>query len=275
MKDRDLTAALQSRPEEGQTVKETDIRREVTGDRPAGIESDARLGKAMTTVLRNVGEEPTTGFTPAALEPAGVSEKVKEITEWLAANFGSGCWAIDEVKELESALATLQAELRTRDVEVHELCTELRGCAEKVQQYEANGAGRVKVLNEKADALRLEWIRAENAEAEIASLRAERDALKEKLEQSDRDCTGAKADATRHWLHRQEIDALLASARPYLQQVVKEMQTISMVAGQCSIDGPPSTMSAMAGAESERCRKWAEGLSALLERMPPTEKSDA
>ncbi len=69
------------------------------------------------------------------------------------------------------------------------------------------------------------------------------------------------------------LEAALAALRPSegpetgrppaIERLIDEMRTIAMVAGQCSVEGPQDTKSAMAAAEAERASRWADALAAL------------
>lgn len=56
-----------------------------------------------------------------------------------------------------------------------------------------------------------------------------------------------------------------ASPRAALRQIVDELRTIEIVAGQCSVESPEiDTKSLMAEAEARRCGNWADRLDAVL-----------
>jgi hypothetical protein len=51
--------------------------------------------------------------------------------------------------------------------------------------------------------------------------------------------------------------------RVSLHELVQEMRTIALVAGQCSVEGPQDTKAAMAAAEAERAARWADAIERL------------
>lgn len=53
----------------------------------------------------------------------------------------------------------------------------------------------------------------------------------------------------------------------HLDRVIEEMRTIGMVAGQCSVDDPDNERASMAAAESDRCLRWADALSAIRDAL--------
>ncbi len=57
-------------------------------------------------------------------------------------------------------------------------------------------------------------------------------------------------------------------AEARFRALLDEMRTISRVAGQCSVEGPPDTASLMAAAEAERALRWADTIEALLAVSP-------
>ena len=72
-------------------------------------------------------------------------------------------------------------------------------------------------------------------------------------EQSSRELTGAAA-----W-------QALSQA---LSDIEAEMRHMSIVAGQCAVEGPQDTKALMANAEAERLRKWADRIKALHAKLP-------
>lgn len=64
-----------------------------------------------------------------------------------------------------------------------------------------------------------------------------------------------------------------ATAR--LRELIDQMRTIAMVAGQCSVEGSRGTLSAMAAAEAERASRWANELESLLSPLRSTPQPDS
>lgn len=121
---------------------------------------------------------------------------------------------------------------------------------------------------------RNEWRRCANAlQAENADLRSQVQRLTRQSEVDEEvaQISVARMEAAETRAEAAEAALQQRSWQPEVERVIKEMRTIAMVAGQCSIEGPEDGKALMAAAESERCSRWADELSALIADPPRQE----
>lgn len=111
------------------------------------------------------------------------------------------------------------------------------------------------------------YARSANSEEAInlcdaADLLASQEAAHAQLVKERNEARQAAIDAD---IGRAELYADLSTIRSQLQGLRDEMLVIARVAGQCSVEGPPSTKSLMAAAEAARASKWADQLDQILD----------
>lgn len=121
------------------------------------------------TVTRYTIEEQGNGSFKLVVDKKGAWMQAAEVETRLQLS-ANECAALDRVAKNCTLL------LIEKDAEV-------RAHASALAQAEATSEGRRKTLLNVADELRLEWIARENAEAELAQCREERDALRGELGQ--------------------------------------------------------------------------------------------